>query len=280
MADDTVAQDPDRLPWLSDKARRRRSSGSNPLLFWAFLAIVLVAGISYWLGVKTARQPDEFIDVVGQAPDVITDPLSELAADPVRRPPPPNQIQAPGLPDISLVADGDPVPIPGVDRARPVEPEAQPVIKTEAGPEAAGQVSETAEKPVTAPSADASTAPAAPAAPTSAKPVVTTPPPPPRLRAWPADRSAGAYGRVARVGTFYTRLQAKQGWARIVRVYPGIRKLRAVVVPVQSLRNGKIYYRLQFGTTSQAHSAVICQRMRAVGQSCVTVGLPGSGVAR
>jgi hypothetical protein len=274
MADGAAAQDPDRLPWLSDTARRRRSGGSTPLLFWAFLAIVLVAGVSYWLGLKTARQPDEFVDVVGQAPDVITDPLPELAADPIRPLPSPNQIQAPGLPDISLVPDDDLVPIPGVDRARPMEPEAKPVVTTEAVPAGVAQAAETVEKPVTAPSADASAA----AAPALAKPVVTRPPP--RLLAWPADLSAGAYGRVARVGTFYTRLQAKQGWARIVRVYPGIRKLRAVVVPVQSLRNGKIYYRLQFGTTSQAHSAVICQRMRVVGQSCVTVGLPGSGVAR
>ena len=83
-----------------------------------------------------------------------------------------------------------------------------------------------------------------------------------------------------RVGTFYTRRQAKQGWARIVRVYPGMRRLRAVVVANPSLRNGRTFYRLQFGTTSQAHSAVLCQRMRVVGQSCVTVGLPGSGVAR
>ena len=42
-----------------------------------------------------------------------------------------------------------------------------------------------------------------------------------------------------------------------------------------SLRNGRTYYRLQFGTSSQAHSAVLCQRMRTIGQSCVEVGLPG-----
>ena len=42
---------------------------------------------------------------------------------------------------------------------------------------------------------------------------------------------------------------------------------------VPSLRNGRTYYRLQYGTTSQAHSEILCQRMRIVGQSCVVVGL-------
>jgi hypothetical protein len=78
---------------------------------------------------------------------------------------------------------------------------------------------------------------------------------------------------VVRIGTFATRLQAKRAWSKVVRVYPGMRRLRAVVAPVPSLRNGRTYYRLQFGTTSQAHSAVLCQRMRIVGQSCVVVGL-------
>ena len=105
---------------------------------------------------------------------------------------------------------------------------------------------------------------------------------PARLQAWPASQSAGAYGRMVRVGTFYSRRQAKQGWARIVKVYPGMRNLRAVVSPNPSLRNGRMFYRLQFGTTSQAHSTVLCQRMRVVGQSCVVVGLPArqSGAAR
>ena len=97
------------------------------------------------------------------------------------------------------------------------------------------------------------------------------------MQAWPADRSAGARGRVVRVGAFYSRRQAKRGWARIVRVYPGIRRLRAVVVGTPSRRTGQTFYRLQFGTTSQAHSAVLCQRMRVIGQSCVTVGLTPRG---
>jgi hypothetical protein len=93
------------------------------------------------------------------------------------------------------------------------------------------------------------------------------------LRPWPAAYSAGASGRVVRIGTFTTPHRAKVGWTRVVRVYPGIRNLKAVVVGVPSARNGRTYYRLQFGTTSQAHSSVLCQRMRTIGQSCVVVGV-------
>jgi hypothetical protein len=59
----------------------------------------------------------------------------------------------------------------------------------------------------------------------------------------------------------------------VVGTYPGMKRIPALVVPVQSLRNGQTYYRLQMGTTSQAHSEVLCQRMRIIGQSCVVIGL-------
>jgi hypothetical protein len=229
------------------------------LLFWAFLAIVLVAGISYWLGMKSVREPDEFADILGRTPPVPAEPPPELANRTIPAPPPP-EVQAPGLPDVSPVAQPAPVPIPGVERARPAAPKTKLRVTPRVTP------------PAVKPKARAARA--APAK----KPVAT--PRPARLQAWPADQSVNAYGRVVRVGTFYSRRQAKQGWARIVRVYPGMRRLRAVVVANPSLRTGQTFYRLQFGTTSQAHSAVLCQRMRVVGQSCVTVGLPASGVRR
>jgi len=259
MADGRVAYDPDRLPWLTETRRPRRMGDSTPLLFWAFVAIVLVAGISYWLGMKSVREPDEFADILGRSSPVVTEPPPELANPTVPAPPAP-QVQAPGLPDASPVAEPRPVAIPGVDRARPAEPKTRLRVTPRVKPPQA-RVKTRADAP-------------APARKTTAAPR------PARLQAWPADQSAGAYGRVVRVGTFYSRRQAKQGWARIVRVYPGMRRLRAVVVANPSLRNGRTFYRLQFGTTSQAHSAVLCQRMRVVGQSCVTVGLPGSGVMR
>lgn len=88
---------------------------------------------------------------------------------------------------------------------------------------------------------------------------------------WPETELEGSAGRIVRIGTFGSRLSAKRGWRRIMQTYPGMERLKAVVVPSTSLRNGETYYRLQFGTTSQAHSAVLCQWMRSVAQSCIII---------
>lgn len=269
MADGPAGPDPDRLPWLSDTRRRRGGRDSTPMLFWAFLAIVLVAGLAYWLGVRSVHQPDDFAEVLDPAAPIAGDTARALPNEPISAlPPAPKPVEAPGLRDVTLVSDTPGVPIPGVDRARPAEPPAQPEVAPAQVATAAAEPEEAAIAP------DTSTAAAEP----EKVPVAATQRP--RLQPWPADVSANAYGRVVRVGTFYSRLQAKQGWQRIVRVYPGMRRLRAVVVPNPSLRNGQMFYRLQFGTTSQAHSEILCQRMRIVAQSCVTVGLPASKGAR
>jgi len=96
--------------------------------------------------------------------------------------------------------------------------------------------------------------------------------PPEKLELWPVRQVDGAAGRLVRIGAFSSVHQAKRGWWAIVRVNPALEHLPALVVPVQSLRNGRVYYRLQMGTTSQAHSAVLCQRMRMIAEPCVVIG--------
>lgn len=93
---------------------------------------------------------------------------------------------------------------------------------------------------------------------------------------WPATSSVGASGRMVRIGTFATRAAAKKGWRAIMDIYPGMRRIPTAVVASPSARDQVIYYRLQMGTTSQAHSEVLCQRMRIIGQSCVVIGLKGA----
>src|SRR5215218_9878080 len=88
--------------------------------------------------------------------------------------------------------------------------------------------------------------------------------------------SAGVSGRMVRVGTYASLKQGKQAWSRLAKVYPAMKKLPAVVTDLPSARNGRVYYRLQIGTTSQAHSEVLCQRMKAIGQSCVVVDVAGA----
>jgi hypothetical protein len=101
-------------------------------------------------------------------------------------------------------------------------------------------------------------------------PVAVAPRP---LTLWPARQSAGAFGRLVQIGAFGSRTQAKHGWWAMARDYPGVRKLPAVVTEVRNSR-GRRFYRFQIGTTSQAHSEVLCQRMEKIAFSCAVVGLP------
>jgi hypothetical protein len=58
------------------------------------------------------------------------------------------------------------------------------------------------------------------------------------------------------------------------RVYPAVARLPATVVTDRN-SNGRVFYRFQIGTTSQAHSEVLCQRMEKMLRfSCAVVGLP------
>jgi hypothetical protein len=93
------------------------------------------------------------------------------------------------------------------------------------------------------------------------------------LTAWPATKSQGAKGRIVRIGAFGSRQQAKLGWRRMVKAYPAVAHLKATVVGDRNSR-GRHFYRFQIGTTSQAHSEVLCQRMEKIRFSCAVVGLP------
>jgi hypothetical protein len=95
------------------------------------------------------------------------------------------------------------------------------------------------------------------------------------VKLWPARESAGASGRVVQIGAFGSRQQAKLGWRSMTRAYPAVGRLPATV---ESARNshGRDFYRFQRGTTSQAHSEVLCQRMERIRFSCAVVGLPGA----
>ncbi len=237
-----AASDPDRLPWFPDERAPVTASGSQQML-WSPLALILASGASYWLAARSAasdRAPQaDAPEAPAAAPRVATPTPAPLA---VAAAPPP--------------------------AASDFAPETRPLIKVDA-PEPAQQ--QPAPASLAKPQPAVRTPQAAPRQPAA--------PVPSALQAWPANRSRGASGRMVRIGTFASRPQAKRAWSRLVDVYPGLRRLEAVVAPVPSLRNGQTYYRLQFGTTSQAHSAVLCQRMRIVGQSCVVVGLGGQAGA-
>jgi hypothetical protein len=82
----------------------------------------------------------------------------------------------------------------------------------------------------------------------------------------------GAAGKLVRVGKFTTAGEAAKGWETAVRQDPGMERLQALPVAIKSLRDGHVYYRLQIGTRSAEHSAVVCDRLQKVHQSCTIIG--------
>lgn len=248
MTDSRAAYDPDRLPWLTEERKPRRKGDWTSTLLWALLAVLIVAGASYWLGMRSVTEP--VFPGIAKSPRAATVRLPEPAVVEPRA----EEVRPAPVPEVQPVAEPAPVRI-----AQP-----EPVRKTRA--QASRRASARPHPRVVVHRARPRAAPV--------RRVVAVRRPAP-LQAWPASVSEGAYGRVVRIGAFGSRRQAKIGWWRIVHRYPGMRRLRAVVAPVQSPRNGRIYYRLQFGTTSQAHSELLCQRMKFISQSCAVIGLPG-----
>ena len=105
------------------------------------------------------------------------------------------------------------------------------------------------------------TTPVAPAA----KPAAATYDP----RAW----NSGVRGRIIQLGAFRTSAQAHGEWKRVYYRHALLRPLPPRVVKTKI--RGRTYYRLQLGTFSQAHSELLCQRLRATGEGCIVLGLRG-----
>lgn len=247
MTDSRMAYDPDRLPWLTEKRKPRRKPGPTPLLLWALLAALLVAGAFYWLGMQSATESDDVTDTARPSPAATV-----RLPEPAIVAPPAEQLRPAPMPDVQPVAEPAPVRILQAAPARKARATVSRRASVRAKPRAVSHLTRVGAAQAKRPVAARRAAP---------------------MRAWPASVSEGAYGRVVRIGAFGSRRAAKLGWWKVIRRYPGMRRLKAVVAPVQS-RSGRIYYRLQFGTTSQAHSEVLCQRMRFISQSCAVIGLP------
>jgi hypothetical protein len=250
MTDSRVALGMDRLPWLPDepvaapKAPAIVSPRSVGLLGWAVAAMLAIAGGAYWLG--HASKPVTPVES-GTASLRATVPLPQPVEPPAAKPEP---MVAPPIP---IIVERPVIKRVIVERISPAPAEAEP----------AATANETASSEDNGNPAETESSAAATAPEPAAKPAYTGP--------WPVRVVEGASGRLVRVGAFRTARQAKKGWWAIVKVNPALKRLPALVVPVQSSRDGQVYYRLQMGTTSQAHSTVLCQRMRMIGQSCVVI---------
>jgi hypothetical protein len=233
----TGADAPSRFP---DEPNCRPADGKRELLGWALTASILLAGSSYWMGIQSLRRESASNSPTNIAPKV----PAWL--------PPPRAVQRSFF-DVSHERSSssevaEPVPVVIVSTSKPKE----------ASPRR-DQVKDA--EPVTANEAAIGQKPEIPAERTAAPTGI-----------WPAQTIEGASGRLVRIGHFATESDAKKGWETVLRQYPGMQNLNSLPVPIKSLRDGHLYYRLQVGTTSHAHSDVVCQRVRDMDQSCSVIG--------
>ena len=241
MSVDTAAVD--RLPWLPDEPApvRPAKSRRNAVAAWVAGAVLAVAATGSWLGYRSVTPSPE--PSVHHSPPVATVrlPAPRPATPEVRLPPQP-EVKAP--------------PVPEVRPSLPHE------VRVAAAP--ALRPRQAASAPVA--SAPVPTAVQPPAAPVIARPI-------PQVGPWEPRVTSGAAGRLVQIGAFGSVSQAKLGWRYMVRAYPALSRLPAVVRPTRNSK-GRLFYRFRIGTTSQAHSEILCQRMQRIRFSCAVVGLP------
>lgn len=248
MGDSRAAAGMDRLPWLADEPKKSppaKRSRKGELALWATAALVVIAGTSFWIGTRS-QSP-----IAGQRPEAAR-PSSTIALPEPR--PAPQEVRVAPQPQVT------PLPAPEVRQApaREVHFAAPPPKKvTESEKAAASEAEAAADSSQTAESKSADQ----PLADSEA------------LKAWSPRLAEGAAGRLVEVGAFGSVAQAKVGWRYMVSAYPAMAHLPALVRPDRNSK-GRAFYRFRVGTTSQAHSEVLCQRMEKIDLSCAVVGLP------
>jgi hypothetical protein len=253
MSQVQLAAGMDRLPWLTDETppaqtAPKRRAGNREAAIWAIAAALLVAAVSYWMGAHSWKPSTPGSSTSHSLTMPVPQPRTN---EPVQQQP---QVAIAPQPQVS------PTPLREVNIPRP-RAERRSVVRR-AGPlKRESPSTAELEKVVVEQKA----------APTTPQPVAKPVEKP--LTVWPATQSQGAAGRLVRIGAFGSREQAKLGWRHMVEVYPAVAHLKATVVSDRN-SHGRYFYRFQIGTTSQAHSEVLCQRMEKIKFSCAVVGLP------
>lgn len=239
----------DRLPWLSDPAPRaapgpRRSR--VPLLILA--AAAGAAGAAGWTVLQRAIGPDSSPTQLGPV-ETVPLPPPVAARGPQPSPAPVSESQALNPPAAPSPRASAPTPPPKV-RAAAATP--RPKARPRKAAPASKRLSSKARAPATRPARRV------------AGPAYDP-------RAW----SSGVSGRIIQLGAFRTPAQANSQWNRVYYRYPLLRPLPPRVVRTNI--RGKTYYRLQLGTFSHAHSELLCQRLRRIGEGCIVLGLNRRG---
>jgi hypothetical protein len=245
----------ERLPWLTDKAPTAvtpKSRLSGAVLFAAGAASAVIA-FGGWSIMQRTAVPSPPVASVETVP--LPAPSVSPAVD-----------AAPAAPSAAEREALAPEAAPGAEQAA-TKPawQAQPQSNRERPSTVGrGHGEEARDRPIATASTNAP-------APVKRFPVVATTAQPPQL--WSSRNVAGASGRLVQIGAFGSRQQAKLGWRRMQRSYPAVGRLPAIVVEARNSK-GRKFYRFQIGTTSHAHSEVLCQRMQTIDFSCAVIGLP------
>jgi len=242
MADTFLGPEADRLPWLSDNVRRSKRGSSWVTAFVAASAVAVIAALSFWLGMNDALRPQRSVQAQAEAS------LDLPPADP------------------SAVAPLQPEPVmPQVEPAT-VPPAVEMPVQQDVRLEAPPVRRVAAKKPAVVVHRSHHQKSAAKKKPAEDVKTLDYASP------W---KSTGVSGRMVRVGAYSSLEKGKEAWSTLAQLSPAIKQLPAVVTDIPS-PTGRTLYWLQIGTTSQAHSEVLCQRMKAMGQRCVVVDVAGA----
>ena len=241
----------DRLPWLADEpvsqpVKKRRGA----LVAWAAATALIVAAGGFWIGQMSVQPSASPPSQRVQSSTTVRLPPPHSVATPEVRIPAEREVRPERVPEVHPSPARElRIPSPPAERSKPVQPATH----------------ETSEKKETAEVAAPKPLAVAPANKPADDFVLPKP--------WNPRVVEGAAGRLVQVGAFGSVHQAKRGWWFMVHDYPAMAHLPAVVRQTRNSK-GRTFYRFDVGTTSQAHSEVLCQRMTKVGLSCAVIGLP------
>ncbi len=249
MSDSRASAGLDRLPWLADEPKPQPQAVRRDLTGWVVAAVQLVAVIFFWLGTRNEAVQQRRIlppSITRMLPQPMPSQQVQVAPQPVISPAPMPEVRSLPTPEVRIV------PPPRRTIRHELARHAAPAVKLASPaktPVVVSRVPNAAAHDISLVTHSAS------------------------LRPWPSRVTSGAYGRLVQVGAYGSRLQAKRGWVAMVRTYPAVAHLQAVVVETRNSHR-RSFYRFQIGTTSQAHSEVLCQRLEHIQLSCAIIGLP------
>lgn len=230
----------ERLPWLSDTSRPQPRQQRRSPV--PLLIALSAAGAIAFAGWSAIERRTE------------PAPAPVLPARTVPLPPP--------SPSASAIAGAEPQAPTAAEREA-LEPAAEPAATRPAAPPPA-RAGQSKRKTAARAEPKRSQSARTPAAATPAY----------QPRAW----NSGVRGRIIQLGAFQTSAQAQAEWRRVYARYPLLRPLSPRVL--KSRVRGRTFYRLQLGTFSHAHSELLCQRLRTLGEGCMVLGLPRRGRER